>query len=282
MGRSRTCSLQVDDPSVSGVHATIVWTGGAWTIRDATSTNGTFVDGTRVDPGQAVLVDQGSEIRFGNASTWRLVANDPPGAYVIDLETNETRIIEGGVIALGDAETATCIVHDERTGSYWVETPTSRERVPTDHVVEDDGRRWELRPPESLSPTLSSGPQTHLGQLRAEFVVSSDEEHVAMTVASAAREWKLPTRAHHYTLVTLARHRIADQHRGAAPSEAGWVNSIDLRDELRIEDNLLYTHIFRARKELLTRGIEAAVNIVERRAGQLRIGIADLVVHPSP
>ncbi len=282
IGRSRACSLRVDHPSVSGVHATIAWTGGAWTVRDATSTNGTFVDGDRVAPGQAIQVHRGSRIRFGSASVWRVAAADPPAAHVVHLDTGETRSIEGGVIVLGDDETSPCVVYDEATDTYWVETPDSRDRIPNEGVVHGGGRSWVLQVPETLLPTQSGLTAPHVSQLTAEFVVSPDEEHVAMTIRTAARRWDLPGKAHHYTLLVLARHRIADQSAGIGPSEAGWIEREALLKELRIGANLLYTHVFRARKELSALGIESGAAVVERRTGQIRIGIPNLEVHPTP
>src|SRR5262245_56689997 len=51
VGRASTATLRLGDSRVSGEHATVLWTGAAWEIRDLGSRNGTFVDGGRVGAG---------------------------------------------------------------------------------------------------------------------------------------------------------------------------------------------------------------------------------------
>ncbi len=48
IGRSRSCEIQVDDPTVSSVHARIEHNDQVYRLRDQNSTNGTLVDGERV------------------------------------------------------------------------------------------------------------------------------------------------------------------------------------------------------------------------------------------
>ncbi|MEN0060715.1 MAG: FHA domain-containing protein [Myxococcota bacterium] len=282
IGRSRECTFQVDDPSVSGLHASLAWTGAVWVLRDASSLNGTFVDGARVEPGKAVRVDRGSEIQFGRSTPWRLTKAGPPLAHATCSSTDTIRTMEGGILEFGDAASPTCLVHNARTHSYWIETPQDRYLVDDGEVVLTGDRRWRLHLPEAIIPTSDGQGAPQIDQLRAEFRISPDEEHVSLTLRTAGRHWDLTTKAHHYTLVTLARHRLADIKAGLGPAEAGWIDRHALRDELKIGDNLLYTHLFRARNELRELGIEHAAALVERRsgAGQLRIGIRDLEVLP--
>lgn len=55
------------DPSVSRVHARIYkGEGGCIEIRDLDSTNGTYVNGERLDPNEKRRVQRGDEVRFGN------------------------------------------------------------------------------------------------------------------------------------------------------------------------------------------------------------------------
>jgi pSer/pThr/pTyr-binding forkhead associated (FHA) protein len=49
IGRGEHCDIQVDDPQVSSTHAEIVWEQDSWRVRDLQSTNGTFVDGVRIE-----------------------------------------------------------------------------------------------------------------------------------------------------------------------------------------------------------------------------------------
>ena len=50
---------------VSSVHATFIYTNNAWHIRDGNSTNGTFVNGTKLPKGGQAMLDKGSVIGLG-------------------------------------------------------------------------------------------------------------------------------------------------------------------------------------------------------------------------
>lgn len=63
IGRSRNSTLQINDESVSGNHASLEKRGETYWICDASSTNGTFVNGRRV--GEAQL-STGDVVRFGD------------------------------------------------------------------------------------------------------------------------------------------------------------------------------------------------------------------------
>ena len=61
-GRALENELPVMADSISGIHGQIRWTGGRWVLTDLGSTNGTFVNGRRVQ--QSPLSD-GDMLQFG-------------------------------------------------------------------------------------------------------------------------------------------------------------------------------------------------------------------------
>ncbi|MFZ0039681.1 MAG: DUF3662 and FHA domain-containing protein [Solirubrobacteraceae bacterium] len=63
MGRSRQCDVMVDDPNVSRTHAEIRPRGGSWVVSDLGSTNGSRLNGQRLE-GPEVL-KPGDEIELG-------------------------------------------------------------------------------------------------------------------------------------------------------------------------------------------------------------------------
>jgi VWFA-related protein len=65
IGRSPDCAIQLEYPTVSGVHALISFHGEAFLIEDAGSRNGTFVNGERAE-GQHVL-REGDRVEIGEA-----------------------------------------------------------------------------------------------------------------------------------------------------------------------------------------------------------------------
>jgi hypothetical protein len=63
IGRSEEGEIVLLDPSVSRVHAVVELGGGGAVVRDLGSTNGTYLNGRRVD---AQALADGDELRFGN------------------------------------------------------------------------------------------------------------------------------------------------------------------------------------------------------------------------
>ena len=63
IGRGPECDVTLNDPSVSRAHAVVDTEGAEPTVRDLGSTNGTFVNGSRV---QAARLRDGDELRIGN------------------------------------------------------------------------------------------------------------------------------------------------------------------------------------------------------------------------
>lgn len=65
LGRSSAADIHVDDPSVSGRHASLSPRGDGFVLRDLGSTNGTLVNGAKVE-GERVLVG-GETVQLGEA-----------------------------------------------------------------------------------------------------------------------------------------------------------------------------------------------------------------------
>jgi FHA domain-containing protein len=65
LGRSRQCDVVVDDPNVSRQHAEIRPRGGSWVLSDLGSTNGSCLNGRRIDGPE--VVKPGDEIELGTS-----------------------------------------------------------------------------------------------------------------------------------------------------------------------------------------------------------------------
>jgi hypothetical protein len=65
IGRSRQCDVVLNDPNVSRRHAEIRPRGGAWVLTDLGSTNGSILNGRRIDAPQ--VVQAGDEIEIGTS-----------------------------------------------------------------------------------------------------------------------------------------------------------------------------------------------------------------------
>jgi hypothetical protein len=65
LGRSRQCDVVLDDPNVSRQHAEVRPRGGSWVLTDLGSTNGSILNGRRIDG--AEVLKPGDEIKLGTA-----------------------------------------------------------------------------------------------------------------------------------------------------------------------------------------------------------------------
>ncbi|WP_103531908.1 FHA domain-containing protein [Streptomyces sp. SM11] len=74
LGRDPQGDLTIDDARVSWRHATISWNGRSWSIEDHGSTNGTYVQGQRI---QQVEIGPGSVLNLGNATDGPRVSFSP-------------------------------------------------------------------------------------------------------------------------------------------------------------------------------------------------------------
>ncbi len=68
LGRDPLCNAQLEDPSVSKLHATLTWSepAGRWLLRDEGSTNGTAVNGEVLVEGQLHTLTNGDAVALGD------------------------------------------------------------------------------------------------------------------------------------------------------------------------------------------------------------------------
>jgi DNA-binding response OmpR family regulator len=81
IGRDAECLLTLDAPGISRLHARIDRSYGQYTVTDEGSTNGTFVNGERVQ--DEVLLTDGDEIQFASSVVVRF--DDPAATDQVDL-----------------------------------------------------------------------------------------------------------------------------------------------------------------------------------------------------
>lgn len=72
IGSSREAEYVIENPMISRKHAIITYEKGAYYVTDTGSTNGTFINGSRLTPNKIYEVDNGDEIAFAN-EIYRLV-----------------------------------------------------------------------------------------------------------------------------------------------------------------------------------------------------------------
>ncbi|KAK9822473.1 hypothetical protein WJX81_007006 [Elliptochloris bilobata] len=68
VGRTSKSKVHIKDAAVSEKHATLAWERARWVLRDVGSSNGTAVNGKRVQEGEAVVLKDGDVVLFGTDS----------------------------------------------------------------------------------------------------------------------------------------------------------------------------------------------------------------------
>lgn len=276
LGRSGACVVRLEDPHVSGEHASVFWSGSRWEVKDLGSSNGTAVDGRKLLPGEPVPLREGSELRLAG-DVWVLASALPPLASARS-ESGQVRLAEEGLLVLPDISSPIASAYEDGAGVWWIEVADeSRLALDQETIVAEE--RWVLSiPPIPASPvprTEKLGHVNTLSSVTLRIGVSTNEEHVEVTVAYDGKPAKRSARAFHYILLTLARERVRDREQGVASSDQGWVYVDDFLKMVRMESEALNVAIFRARKELASFfDIADAGMVIERRPAsrQIRLG----------
>ncbi len=274
LGRHPACDLRIDNPRISGEHASVHWVGTRWELRDLGSRNGTFLDGRRLGAGERRPLPGGASFVLGTEDVFLLEDASPPVASARHARTSVLRKAAAGLLVLPDDERPEVSIFEDSGGRWVAESGDEIRPVADREVVIVDGEGWILDLPSTAGETWdvgSLGPTLETISLR--FAVSSNEEHIELTLLYEGNSTEVPPRGHHYLLLTLARALLADD-RAASSAERGWVDGQELCRMLATEPSLLNVDVFRARRQLASLGVYGAAGIVARRhrSGQLRLG----------
>ena len=274
IGRHRACDLRIDDPRVSGEHASLHWTDGRWELRDLGSRNGTFLEGRRLGAGERGRLFEGSSFTLGGMKEALVLADaSAPSASARGAVSGIVRAAVGGLLVLPDDDHPELSVLEDAKGRWIVEAEDGPRSVADHAIVIAGGEAWTLELPSADAPTFQPGALgPTLETIHLRLAVSRDEERIEATVLHGSTATRLPTRSYHYLLVTLARARLHD--RRAVSEERGWIDREELCRMLATDVGKLNVDIFRTRKQLVALGIHGAAGIIARRdgTGQLRIG----------
>lgn len=280
VGRSAAAELRLADGLCSSRHCEITWKGGAWTIRDLNSRNGTWLDGRRLGPADRAQVEPGALVAFGNpADPWEIVEVGEPTAVLLG-PSGEVVIAEDDLlVAPGEGRRWTARRDDE--GGWLVEDPHGAcESVDGERVLEIDGRPWRLICPTAADETARLQITYAIDRLALRLRTGRAPRDVLVEAVIDGVAVPVETRAHHALLVVLARARVRDLD--APPDDQGWTAREELQQALKVDDNELNQQIYRLRQQFSRMGLQGAARLVERRStdGMVRLGISDLDLAP--
>jgi hypothetical protein len=277
-GRSTDCRMQIAASFVSVQHALIRWTGAGWEIRDLASTNGTFVDGSQLTPGEPRPLRRGSVVTFGRLEQrWEMVDEDPPQVMLLPDAGGPPVLMTGEILALPSSEDPVATVFRGADGTWKLERPEDVTLTLSSGArFEVGGRSYRLSCPAVLAPTTAADGRPGVTDIQLQFRVSRDEEHVEIRVQRRSHALALPVRNHNYLLLLLARKRRQDEDAGDAETSCGWTYKDDLLRALQITVNQLNVDIFRIRKQFEGLELASAAQVIEwrPRTRELRLGVA--------
>lgn len=291
VGRSRLADLRMTEPTVSGEHALLRWTGREWELHDLSSRNGTLVDGRRLSPGERVVLTPGALVAFGHTdNTWQLIDDAGPTIIAVPSDGGEPISAGNDLLALPGEDNPEVVVYRDAGGDWVLEQGGDTARIVDRRAVRAGGRDFELRVPDLIAATWdTNSPAPHLATLTLCFKVSRDEEFIALTARDDHHTIDLGSRAHHAVLLMLARSRLDDRKawtashaRGERPPDSaeGWLYQDDLATRLSMDEPHLNVAVFRCRRQLAEAGITGAATVIERRrpTRELRLGVARIEI----
>jgi hypothetical protein len=282
IGRAWLCGLRLDRPYVSAHHATLRWAGTHWEVRDLGSRNGTFLNGTQLQPGRAYALTSGAELAFGQrAELFRLTDDGPPQAMAIPLDGGEALVVEKDVLGIPSDNDPEASLYRDVDGLWKLEDLEGNLVVLDNHrTFQVAARSWRFSCPEIVGSTSAGGYLQLPKPVLLKFSVSRDEEHVELLALHDGRSLDLGSRTHNYILLTLARARLEDSKNEVADPACGWLYQDDLLKGLATTATQLNIDIFRIRQHFAKAGLQDALSIVERRprSKQLRIGTGTLEI----
>ena len=281
IGRSPECRLSISAPYVSTHHALIQWSGAGWHIRDLGSTNGTWVNDQVLPTGKARMLAEGDSLVFGHRDERWLVGHmAPPRTFLIPLDGGRPKLVDRDFSGLPSAENPLATLYRDAFGVWKLERSEGGtiELLPG-QVFDIAGRRYRFSPAEVRARTIAPRQRWHLRRLRLLFSVTRNEEHVEITIEDGQSRM-LPPRGYNYTLLYLARRRLADAEKGHPQSACGWVDRDEVLRALSTSPGQLNLEIFRLRQQFAELGVVESTQIVERRptTHELRIGAERLEV----
>jgi hypothetical protein len=277
------CSLTLNEPYVSGVHAMLRWNGHEWELKDLSSRNGTFVDGRRIEPSVFERVRTGSRIAFGRVEQeWELVDELGPPVMAVPLDGGDAVLLDGELIPLPSSSDPRSTIYRTSAGT-WILEHQDGAAVPVTNMqtFEAAGRLWrfccsEMSPATLGAPGVSLGFEPDVNNVHLTFSVSSDEEYVHLRMTCGTRLVDLGERGHNYLLLTLARRRRDDAKEGLPDTSCGWMDQEVLSRDPSVLGPQLNLSVFRIREQFAREGVQNAGKIIERRSNprQLRLGTA--------
>lgn len=269
-----SCHMVLNNPKASRVHATISWDGEVWSIQD-NSTNGTWVNGTRLLPNTNQTLKVTDRMYFSNPDVgiWEVEDVEPPKSMLQPQTANASVVVLQDIVVLPSEEAPELTLYLSQDGHWVCESDMGTSVLYDGNKVGVSGMIWRFIEASGCAETvqIEARPDGPSG-VGIHFIVSQNEEHVSMTMSISEHQLDLGERSHHYLLLLLARKYAEDKAAGLTELEQGWLEKEQLVKMLQLDEIHINMQIYRFRKQLLKALPEnvALPQMIERRKGEVR------------
>ncbi|MCB9743349.1 MAG: FHA domain-containing protein [Alphaproteobacteria bacterium] len=297
IGRAPTNDLVLPDAQISWNHLSI-WTDeeGVW-VQDLGSSNGTFVNGERVQG--RVSVDDSDLVRVGPLQELRIIERTVPlsvpqiRAFVLEDQITKLRFpIRSDRFVIGSAPhanlnvadgphtLATLIIHGN--GEIWLGTDDGDQPVELAEPFQLGDHRYQiLEVDPTRAPTVTAPPDRY--QYRLQATLNGATGPVAELSDPASELHYVVTAGNRATLLYLLGRQVADDIQASkSPDEKGWCADQDVaigiwgRAKGANNTSGLHVLIHRTRQELKAAGFDPWFIEKRRRYVRVRVIRADV------
>lgn len=268
-------STVLNSPNISRMHAAIYWDGEHWSLQDS-STNGTYLNGTRVPSDTRHPINKNDKIQFANldADVWQMTCDEEPKSMLVPETKGSEIIVLDDIAVLPNEEQPEVTLFMSPTGDWICESDSGVSMLSSGDLVGTNECVWRFVEAKTIAPTLQLEAQAmaNSAEIGVLFEVSQNEEHVALKITMDQLEYDLGERNHHYLLLLLARRRITDKQQGIDESEQGWIEKESLSQMLGQSETHINIQVYRFRKQLIKVLPQSLVlpQVIERRTGEIR------------
>lgn len=286
IGRAAYCGVVLIDPRVSAEHASVYFDKGSWYLRDLASTNGTFLDGAKIDLGRKHALVPGASVGFGAPTpTYRFVNDEPPRMRLRNQTTGVRIEPQLGLVVLPSEAHPVVTIFQGLDGWYEERDGSVRQLVDFSDILIDEDR-WTIEIPPPGSETAQTGLAraggwANFDELFLRFDVSRDRESIVLMIAAGLESRVVTNRAYHELLLVLAEARVHSAAEGVPEPEQGWLHTDELCKRIAGDISKVNVDVFRARQQLDQLGVVESHRVVERRPNtrQLRLGTASVAIN---
>jgi hypothetical protein len=282
IGRAPDNDLVIANPEVSGYHAVLDWDGAVLRVHDLGSTNGTFLEGGRVD--EPTPVPHSARVRLGTSVELDVQvtlesAPAPPAAWVWHRDTGRCHALHpepqdlSSLLGAGELEEGPWTIRLGDGGAQ-LEGPDGALALPVGEPVVVGGAHLQIVDRGgAMGDTAAAGADPFW---RIRVAVDGRAGPTAEVLAPGARS-RGEIRAANRVVVLhlLAERALADAADGAAEADHGWVDDEVLmrgvwgRQWSAKGPAAFQVLVHRLRKDLARLGL--AGGVVQKRAGNTRL-----------